>query len=634
MKSNGSNTSQNDVDETFLYYTENLHSQYSVMLKGENYDYTERNDEGYIPYVEISEGINCQVQITTGSGWLPWDGDTHEWKNLNTLRFQASLTEGALNKGKGELAIEAVSSYLITMLDTAIKKFNGSKADTYFDVLVYVSLYHYVRYFYLFHIAVSTSSVSTVPISTADDMFQVIRKKSGQIGEQEEIAKVVDKIVNWVKKIVCQKKSTDSDKLKEEKESLEALANKISEKGNDEKSKNDILDMLTRVQVLYKMLTTVSEKSPIIEGWLMAFNDDENIVNHAIPRLKKIVEIVSKDEAAFETKVNDITSGSSPSTGTTISGGIMWPVKNVPAEKSSVTSGFSGSKIIPTDRASHKGIDISVGGIRGQAILAAISGTVSMVTDGVADDNRISGYGNKVVVTNGSTSTLYGHCLNGSVLVKDGETVSQGQAIAKVGNSGDSSGPHLHFEIRQGTSDGFYNRTPVDPAEYFWGTKATSTSTGSLSGNAKQIADILKEKGLNNAAIAGILGNIEGESSLNPASVNSIGYSGLCQWGGGRKETLFKTVPDWKTNIRGQIDFMWSELNGSYGPYRSVLSVILNASNDLNGVSDVTSAFLHKYEIPCVHDNSSSTDAPLYKSCSEYNRRYEKAKVHFENLNK
>jgi murein DD-endopeptidase MepM/ murein hydrolase activator NlpD len=65
------------------------------------------------------------------------------------------------------------------------------------------------------------------------------------------------------------------------------------------------------------------------------------------------------------------------------------------------------------------------------------------------------GYGNTVVLAHGPFTTLYGHL--SQVLVRCGQDVVPGQVIAAVGTTGNSSGPHLHFEIR-------YNDTPTDPA--------------------------------------------------------------------------------------------------------------------------------------------------------------------------
>lgn len=89
---------------------------------------------------------------------------------------------------------------------------------------------------------------------------------------------------------------------------------------------------------------------------------------------------------------------------------------------------------------SHRGID--VGAPKGTTIVAAASGTVTLSQYGYG-----GGYGNHVIISHGNgVSTLYGHCT--SLLVSSGQHVSQGQAIATVGSTGNSTGNHLHLEIR------------------------------------------------------------------------------------------------------------------------------------------------------------------------------------------
>ncbi len=102
----------------------------------------------------------------------------------------------------------------------------------------------------------------------------------------------------------------------------------------------------------------------------------------------------------------------------------------------------------------HSGIDISGSGASGALIVAAESGTV--ITAGWNGD----GYGNYVIIEHSDgVKTLYGHCLSGSLMVKAGDKVSAGQAIARVGNTGNSFGAHLHFEVR-------VNGSAVNPAPY------------------------------------------------------------------------------------------------------------------------------------------------------------------------
>lgn len=89
---------------------------------------------------------------------------------------------------------------------------------------------------------------------------------------------------------------------------------------------------------------------------------------------------------------------------------------------------------------SHKGIDI--GAPKGTPIKAVASGTVTLAQYGYG-----GGYGNHVIINHSNgVQTLYGHCT--SLCVKAGQSVSQGDVIATVGNTGNSQGNHLHLEIR------------------------------------------------------------------------------------------------------------------------------------------------------------------------------------------
>lgn len=85
----------------------------------------------------------------------------------------------------------------------------------------------------------------------------------------------------------------------------------------------------------------------------------------------------------------------------------------------------------------HKGIDIAANS--GTNIKAAMEGTVS-----VAGEN--SEYGKFLKILNGDVMTVYAHCK--ALNAKSGEKIKLGQTIATVGTTGNSTGPHLHFEIR------------------------------------------------------------------------------------------------------------------------------------------------------------------------------------------
>lgn len=86
----------------------------------------------------------------------------------------------------------------------------------------------------------------------------------------------------------------------------------------------------------------------------------------------------------------------------------------------------------------HVGVDIAAP--RGTLISSPLEGTVSFV-------GRKGGYGLTIIIDHGNgVSTLYGH--NSAVMVEEGDLIRKGQKISKVGSSGHSTGPHLHYEVR------------------------------------------------------------------------------------------------------------------------------------------------------------------------------------------
>lgn len=115
----------------------------------------------------------------------------------------------------------------------------------------------------------------------------------------------------------------------------------------------------------------------------------------------------------------------------------------------------------------HQGSDFGAGGFagmdEGRDIVAAAAGTVDYVNDGEYDrcTSGCSGYGNNVRILHADgKTTRYAHMKQWSITVAEGDEVECGQVIGQMGSSGNSTGPHLHFEVR--ATDG----TAHDP---FWG---------------------------------------------------------------------------------------------------------------------------------------------------------------------
>ncbi len=127
--------------------------------------------------------------------------------------------------------------------------------------------------------------------------------------------------------------------------------------------------------------------------------------------------------------------------------GFMFPV----AVPSPITSLFGWrTHPITGNRRFHAGTDI--GAAMGTPVLAAYTGKVE-----VAD--WVGGYGMTVILNHGnSQQTLYGHM--SEIFVKQGEEIEKGMVIGRVGSTGNSTGPHLHFEVRQLTSEGWVATNP------------------------------------------------------------------------------------------------------------------------------------------------------------------------------
>ncbi|MDR1438536.1 MAG: M23 family metallopeptidase, partial [Clostridiales bacterium] len=142
-------------------------------------------------------------------------------------------------------------------------------------------------------------------------------------------------------------------------------------------------------------------------------------------------------KAAKAAKAAQENAAASAGGGSVGSGAAMrWPLPGY-----STLSSPYGTRVHPVTgkKKMHTGIDIPAP--TGTDIVAAKGGTV--IISGVQ-----GGYGNAVVISHGDgLTTLYGHC--SKLLVKVGQTVKQGEVIAKVGSTGVSTGPHLHFEVRK-----------------------------------------------------------------------------------------------------------------------------------------------------------------------------------------
>ena len=119
-----------------------------------------------------------------------------------------------------------------------------------------------------------------------------------------------------------------------------------------------------------------------------------------------------------------------------VGGNFKWPLPGF----SRITSGY-GWRTLYGQPNFHTGIDIAGSGVYGAPIIASNDGTVSTVVYGTY------GYGYYVIIDHGGGyMTLYGHL--SAIYVVEKEKIKQGNVVGAVGSTGNSTGPHLHFEIR------------------------------------------------------------------------------------------------------------------------------------------------------------------------------------------
>ena len=151
-------------------------------------------------------------------------------------------------------------------------------------------------------------------------------------------------------------------------------------------------------------------------------------------------DFVSSEEVIsnlYEKKVVVVASAASYSKSANLSSSVV-PLNGVTLARP--VNGTVSSRFGVRGGSTHKGLDLAAPA--GTPIYAAASGKV--ITSAYGWNG---GYGNYVVIDHGNgINTAYGHC--SSLVAKPGQTVNQGDLIAYVGNTGDSYGNHLHFEVR------------------------------------------------------------------------------------------------------------------------------------------------------------------------------------------
>ncbi|MCY9665064.1 peptidoglycan DD-metalloendopeptidase family protein [Paenibacillus alginolyticus] len=227
------------------------------------------------------------------------------------------------------------------------------------------------------------------------------------------------------------------------------VANK-KDKETVAQKKADTEQQLEKVKTLYAdadaLRDDLQAKEKAKEVKIASLTKQEKVLEDISEESDKQITQLAKQEADLQAKKRAASNAKSPFT---YSGGKLgYPL----AVQAPLTSDFTNRINPVTGRSeSHKGIDL--GAPKGTDILAAENGSVIYAS-------WMNGYGNCVIVDHGNGLwTVYGHIMNDGIYVKVGDVVKRGQKIAGVGSTGQSTGNHLHFEVRK-------NEVPTDPKPF------------------------------------------------------------------------------------------------------------------------------------------------------------------------
>lgn len=220
---------------------------------------------------------------------------------------------------------------------------------------------------------------------------------------------------------------------------IENTKNQIAEeKAALETSKQEVESTKETVQTKKNALSvSVNEKNNLVDN----LSDEEKA-------LEEQLEIYEQHKKELQSKLSAIAKNSNYTVVAPSAAGYISPLAG--KTKANITTSYYGYS-------GHTGVDWACAS--GTAILAVKSGTV-VISEAKMRNGKYVSYGEYIVIDHhDGTMTLYAHGYPGSRKVSPGQTVSQGQQIMSVGTTGNSTGNHLHFEVR-------INGKPTNPYSY------------------------------------------------------------------------------------------------------------------------------------------------------------------------
>lgn len=232
------------------------------------------------------------------------------------------------------------------------------------------------------------------------------------------------------------------------------LIDKIEKQKNEiEESKKKLENQKTEVETIKKnkeqTATSLKNAKATKDSYAAQLSEEEK-------NLQAELEQFEKDKREIQAELARIAAQSASSNTSNIvsqpsSSGYIFPVAGLSRNN-------INNKSYPSYKG-HTGIDVNIN-VVGKTVVAVKAGTVVTSKALRYSNGNYRSYGEYIVINHhDGTMTLYAHGLAGSRQVVEGQNVSQGQALMTVGSTGNSTGPHLHFEVR-------VNGSPVNPLPY------------------------------------------------------------------------------------------------------------------------------------------------------------------------
>lgn len=380
---------------------------------------------------------------------------------LNTLESQISATE------KKADALETQ----IQSIDTEISKYDSQLKQLRNEVAIIED-----------EIKLTSEEIKTTQTKineTKDDLSSKLR--TAYINGKQSTFKILmgsTNLASFLTRLEFMKRTSEDEKrvfnefkeqtskLKKAKAKLEDDKTQLDEKkANLETTKAKSVAKkkeLTTAQADYKKTVSSLEKNyASVETYIAKLDKNSSAYNDYIKKLEaekqaadaEIDEIIRLAAMTSTTETTLYAANANPgsSSGSTYKSNASWgwPLGNASCY---ISSGYGNRSASISGWSFHGGTDIAGAGIYGKPVYASRAGRV------IAAVNGTTGYGKYVVIDHGDGfTTVYGHC--SSLNVTTGQYVTKGQHISNVGSTGNSTGPHLHFEVR-------YNGVKQNPMNY------------------------------------------------------------------------------------------------------------------------------------------------------------------------